>query len=193
MPQYIILAPTSCTCKTELSDEKSVQDDNKLADCRKRNNLSGMQLRPNQMWYELIFHYIFFRFAAAKELSDIRRKSYKHLCTFYTIFRAKDVPLHSAAFFLCQVPSRLKLRWIEAYMQHGLQKIISFSRMHSFHWYFPCRFSIIAFLTCNTLTQIKNIKNKGKRKFKHPKLFERKLRQVLRIKDITYAQARIRT
>lgn len=59
MPQYIILAPTSCTCKTELLDEKSVQNDNKLADCCKKNNLSGMQLRPEQMWYEVIFHYSF--------------------------------------------------------------------------------------------------------------------------------------
>lgn len=61
MPQYIILAPTSCTCKTELSDEKSVQDYNKLADCCKRNNLSGMQFRPEQMQYELCFPLQFFQ------------------------------------------------------------------------------------------------------------------------------------
>jgi len=49
----------------------------------------------------------------AKELSDIRPKSYKHLhtcLTFYTIFRDKTVPLHSAELLLCKVPSRLKLR-----------------------------------------------------------------------------------
>lgn len=50
MPQYIISAPTSCTCKAEFPDEKSVQDDNKLAECCKRSNLSAMQFRPERMW-----------------------------------------------------------------------------------------------------------------------------------------------
>lgn len=81
MPQYIILAPTSCTCKTELSDEKSVQDYNKLADCCKSSNLSGMQFRPEQMQYERILHYSFSGLLVQKRFLYIRPKPYNRLLT----------------------------------------------------------------------------------------------------------------
>jgi len=40
---------------------------------------------------------------------------------------------------------------------------------------------------------MKNVTNNSNRKSKHPKLFERKLKQVFRIKDVTYARSRICT
>lgn len=120
MPQYIILAPTSCTCKTQLSDEV----------CMRRWQWIGRLLQEeqfkwhkNQTWANVIQSYFplqFFRFVAAKELSDMRPKSYKWL-TFYTIFRDKAVPLHSVELLLCKVPLRLKLGWFEGYILHRLQ------------------------------------------------------------------------
>lgn len=67
MPQYIILAPTSCTCKTELADEKSLQEvDNILAQCCKRNNLSGMQFRNLNKCDMKLFLVMFFQVCDSK-------------------------------------------------------------------------------------------------------------------------------
>lgn len=85
-----------------------------------------------QTWANVIgscFPLQFFNFVAAKELSDIRPKSYKQLCArlmFYAVFRGKAVPLHAAETLLCRVPSRLNRRGFEAYMQHGEQKRFHF-------------------------------------------------------------------
>lgn len=85
-----------------------------------------------QTWENVIESYFplqFFNFVAAKELSDIRLKSYKQLrarLMFSAIFRGKAVPLHTAEILLCKVLSWLNCRWFEAYMQHGEQKRFQF-------------------------------------------------------------------
>lgn len=87
MPQYIILAPTSCTCKTELSDENSVQDGKKKKISgllREQSKGRAIQIRTNVIWS--YFPLQFLRFVAVKELSDIRPRSYKHLCTHLTTY-----------------------------------------------------------------------------------------------------------
>lgn len=57
MPQYIILAPTSCTCKTELSDEKSLQEWQQIGRLLQKKQSKWLAIhKPEQMWYEDIFH-----------------------------------------------------------------------------------------------------------------------------------------
>lgn len=57
MPQYIILAPTSCTCKTELSDEKPLQEWQQIGRLLQEKQSKWLAIhKPEQMWYKGIFH-----------------------------------------------------------------------------------------------------------------------------------------
>lgn len=99
-----------------------------------------MQFRPEQMQYELNFHYSFLgllvqkRFLILDPSPTITHSHAKHFTPSSEIklFHYTQQNSFCAKFF------KTKAQWFEAYVQHGLQNIF---KIYFFHLYFLCCYS----------------------------------------------------